>query len=144
MRKGFETRDGKIAGNRQLVETYDKSHGHKSAHMKDKESAGEMKGGGGDGEQSIHDVVAEHGHAHTHIHTKDRESGMHHSETHHEDGHVHHADHEDAQAAHEHGMAAMGDDAEHTEMSPDDAHVAEEEGEEEMTHGKTSHVGYMA
>ena len=144
--KGFETHDGKLAGNRQTVETYDKSHGKKSAHMKEdkpKHMADGKDGKDGMGGGGIHDVVAEHGPAHTHIHTVDRMTGKHHSETHHESGYVHHEDHEDGNAAREHGAAAMGDDGEHTEMEPNDAEVAEEHEEEEMHPGKTAHVGFM-
>lgn len=140
---GFESHDKKIAGNRQLVEAYDKSHGKKSAHMKEPPKVEHMKdGAGGEEHGSIHDVVAEHGPAHTHIHTV--KGGKHHSETHHESGYVHHADHDSMQEAHEHGAAAMGDDGTHAEMEPDDAQVAEEENEEEMGHGKTEHVGFMS
>jgi len=142
--KGFETHDGKIAGNRQLVESYDKAHGKKpkqtDAGKADKGMEHGEHGGGG---EDVKSIVAEHGKAHTHIVTKDRESGAHHSETHHEDGHVHHAEHGSLAEAHDHGMQAMGDDGEHNEMEPDDAMVAGEHEEEEMHGGKTSHVGFM-
>jgi hypothetical protein len=142
---GFESHDKKIAGNRQLVESYDKAHGKKSKHMSDagksdKHMEHSAEHGGGDDMKSI---VAEHGKAHTHTITKDRETGSHHSETHHEDGHVAHADHGSLDEAHAHGMEAMGDDGEHNEMEPDDAMVAAEQNEEEMHGGKTSHVGFM-
>ena len=144
--KGFETHDGKIAGNRQLVESYDGAHGKKSKHMSDakKEDHAAAHGGDEHGGGDMKSIVAEHGKAHTHMITKDRESGGHHSETHHEDGHVAHADHGSLDEAHAHGMEAMGDDGQHSEMEPDDAEVAGEKEEEEMHGGRTSHVGFMA
>jgi hypothetical protein len=141
--KGFETHDGKIAGNRQLVESYDKAHGKRPKHMAEEHKGGEH----GEGEDGMHgeikSIVAEHGPAHKHVITKDKESGAHHSETHHESGHVHHADHGSLAEAHEHGLQAMGDDGEHTEMDLDDAHVASEANQEEMHGKKTSNIGFM-
>src|SRR6266704_4700462 len=114
---GGSSRDGKLHGNRQLVEAYDKDHGHKSKHLaqRPKESGGASGGvhepGGHD---EIKQVVGEHGPAHTHeIHKK--EDGGYSSTTHHEDGHVHEHDHHDTIAdAHEHGANAM-DDTDHLE-----------------------------
>lgn len=120
--KGLTSHDGKLAGNRQQVESYDKAHG--------KGPKPESKAGGGGGDandrhqeggdgRDVKQVVSEHGPAHTHIITKGAGSG-HHSETHHESGHVHHADHETLDEAHDHGKDAMGEgDAETIEQEPD-------------------------
>ena len=102
--RGATSKDGKMAGNRQMVDRYDESRGGKAA-MKPK---GDAMDAGEKDHAEIKDVVAEHGPAHTHIITKD---GMgHHSETHHKDGHTHHADHDSLDEAHEHGKEAMGED----------------------------------
>lgn len=151
---GYTTHDGKITGNRQQVESYDHAHGKKSSHEgkdgKEEKHKKKADGTSHDGTEShggsIHEVVAEHGHAHTHTITKHRDGehpdGMtHHSETHHEDGHIHHADHGSLEEAHEHGMAAM--DTEHGEMDKDDLQVEQEEENEDMHHGKTESIGFM-
>ena|SRR2546430_911051 len=112
---GGSSHDGKLHGNRQLVDAYDKDHGHRKTSQRPKESGGES---GGQHEPSGHDeikqVVAEHGPAHTQeIHKKD--GGGYSSTTHHEDGHVHeHEHHETLAEAHEHGENAM-DDTDHLE-----------------------------
>lgn len=146
---GYESHDGKIAGNRQQVESYDHAHGKKSKHEGKEDGKAKGKAGGAADEESshspIHEVVAEHGPAHTHVITAHRDGGhdgmTHHSETHHESGHIHHADHASLEEAHKHGMAAM--DAEHGEMGKDDMQVEQEEEAEDMGHGKTESIGFM-
>ena len=106
--RGAMSHDGKMSGNRQMVDRYDESKGAKKEAPKPGADAGEK-----DGEKDIHSVVAEHGPAHTHIITQGKAGkGSHHSETHHEDGHSHHADHDSLDEAHEHGTVAMGEEPE--------------------------------
>lgn len=157
---GYESHDGKLAGNRQLVERYDESKGKRSKHMgpqrpheKGGASGGEHDPGGHD---EIKQVVAEHGPAHTHIITAKHHGGMphgggghasqepYHSETHHEDGHVHHEDHASIEEAHEHGAHAF-DDADHLgDMPRDDEKVAmEEDRAERFPSHRTEDIGFM-
>ena len=100
--RGATSKDGKLAGNRQMVDRYDQSKGGGAKA----EPKGDAMDVGEKDHAEIKDVVAQHGPAHTHIHTK--EGGKHHSETHHADGHVHHADHDTGDEAreHEHRRAA--------------------------------------
>lgn len=124
---GYESHDGKIAGNRQLVESHDRAQGKRSKHMGAERSGTSRDGAGQGGEEhgEIKSVVAEHGPAHAHHITKGRDGGGFHSETHHESGHVAHADHETLEEAHEHGKEAMGAD---DEMSGSMLPMDEEEG----------------
>jgi len=156
--KGLTSRDGKMSGNRQMVERYDSTRhgeGSNSGRGSMNKRAPKPIGGesGGEHEASGHDeikqVVMEHGPAHTHIIKKSAEGESDHaysSITHHEDGHkhgpVHHATIEEA---HEHGAHAM-DDADHlNDMSRDDAEVAgEKHGLEEEGGDAGEHVGFMA
>jgi hypothetical protein len=139
--QGATSHDGKLAGNRQLVAAYDSDHGRRSKHLgqKPKESGGES---GGVHEPSGHDeikqVVAEHGPAHKHLITKG-EDGSHHSETHHESGHVHHADHDSLDEAHEHGKQAM-EDTEDNPLNRESQNRAEERDRIE-SHGGSRGLG---
>lgn len=143
--RGAESDDGKMAGNRQMVDRYNEAKGKKKkGHPSD-------RGGpsGGVHEPSGHDeikqVAAEHGPAHSHTIHKTPDGF--HSTTHHESGHVHHADHGTLGEAHEHGMHAMGEDTEHLgDMGGDDLEVAgEHEGMEAGGSGSsgTRKVGFM-
>lgn len=110
--KGMTSSDGRMTGNVQTVGRYED---HKKA--KPKPSGGESGGvHEPDGHDELKSVVGEHGSAHKHIITKSDEG--HHSETHHESGHVHHADHASLDEAHAHGKVAM-EDAEHNPMGED-------------------------
>lgn len=149
--RGSETMDGKISGNRQLVDRYNEAKGAKPAkgQKKPKETGGES---GGAREISGHDeikqVVAEHGPAHS-SHIIDRgeghDQGRYHVMTHHADGHVHHADHDTMGAAAEH-VAHAHEDTEHLgDMPPDDSQVAEEHSAMERGGAQrgTRNVGLM-
>ena len=160
--RGAETDDGKIAGNRQLVDRYNEAKGKKkkSSSLKEPVVTGPQRPGatggesGGEREHGGHDeikqVVMDHGPAHsTHIHHRGdgHEDGKYHVVSHHEDGHVHHADHSTLGAATEHAAHAH-DDTEHLgDMPKDDYEVArEKEDMEEEGSGSTgtSRVGYMS
>jgi len=99
--RGADSFDGKMSGNRQMVDRYNEAKGKKPAkgQKKPKPTGGESGGvhemGGHD---EIKQVVAEHGPAHSH-HVHKTPDGYH-SVTHHEDGHVHHADHGSLEEAH--------------------------------------------
>lgn len=141
--QGTSSKDGKLHGNRQMVDRYNESKAKKNRRPEARggESGGVHEMGGHD---EIKQVVAEHGPAMKHVITRSEEGEGYHSETHHEDGHVHHADHETMEEAHEHGAHAM-DDAEHLgDMDHDDEHVAGEENalEERPSH-RTADVGFM-
>ena len=153
--RGEETYDGKISGNRQLVDRYNEAKGKKPAKGQKKpketggESGGERSPGGHD--EQIRQVIDEHGPAKS-SHIIDRgeghEEGRFHVMTHHEDGHVHHADHDDMGAVHDHLVAAHEGDAEHFgDMSPDDEEVASEQANVENLGGGsrgTRRVGVMS
>lgn len=112
--RGATSKDGKLAGNRQMVDRYDQSKGGGAKA----EPKGDAMDAGEKDHAEIKDVVAQHGPAHTHIHTK--EGGKHHSETHHADGHVHHADHDTGDEAREHDKEAMDEDGEMGEHAEPD------------------------
>jgi hypothetical protein len=134
--RGATSHDGKLSGNRQTVDAYDRDKGRGAQRPGNRGGAS-----GGVHEESGHDeikqVVAEHGKAHKHIiqHSgggggmsgaSGSESGeKYHSITHHEDGHVHRANHESLDDAHEHGRMAM-EDTEHNEMDRDSQELAGE------------------
>jgi hypothetical protein len=152
--RGEETFDGKMTGNRQMVDRYNEAKGHKPAkgQKKPKPTGGESGGvhemGGHD---EIKNVVEEHGLAHSsHVmHRGDgHPDGKYHVVTHHEDGHVHHADHEDMGAVHDHLAAAHEGDSEHFgDMPPDDEEVAAEHAQmENIGSGSrgSRHVGMMS
>ena len=126
--RGASSKDGKLSGNRQMVEAYDKDKGHGSSKKRHQEPSARGGESGGVHEPSGHDeikqVAAEHGPAHTHTITR-KDGGGYSSETEHEDGHVHSHEHHDTMAeAHEHGAHAM-DDTDHLPMNEDQ----EERGE---------------
>lgn len=151
--RGEETFDGKISGNRQLVDRYNEAKGKPPAkgQKKPKQTGGES---GGAREMGGHDeikqIVGEHGQAHS-SHILDRgeghPDGRFHVVTHHEDGHVHHADHEDMGSVHDHLVAAHEGDSEHFgDMNPDDEEVASEHAMNENLGGGsrgTRRVGAM-
>lgn len=157
--RGAESFDGKLAGNRQLVDSYNEAKGKgKKKGLKGALHGGPgtqpgalPKAGGGEssgarepgGHDEIKDVVNDHGAAVSH-HIMKTNQGYH-SISHHEDGHVHHAEHDTLADAHEHGAAAF-DDTEHMgDMPKDDYETAEEErGVEENPSRQTSRVGYMS
>lgn len=156
--RGAESFDGKLRGNRQMVDRYNESKGRgdkggiktratdigtlKKAKPKDVggESGGAREAGGHD---EIKQVVGEHGPAHSHLVLRSPQG--YHSITHHEDGHVHHADHGSLEEAHEHGAHAM-DDTEHLgDMDKDDYQVADEKDQlEGSPNTGTSRVGFMS
>ncbi|SRR6266404_3595033 len=121
--RGASSKDGKLSGNRQLVEAYNKDKGHSSQEPKDE---GGHSGGAHEpsGHDEIKSVVDEHGPASKHVITK-KDDGGYSSESHHESGHVHRHEHHDTIAdAHEHGAEAMSD-TDHVPMNQDQ----EERGE---------------
>lgn len=107
--RGSMSKDGKLSGNRQLVDAYDKDKGHSKQEGK---SRGGHSGGVHDagGHDEIKQVVGEHGPAHRHTITR-HEGGGYSSETEHESGYVHNQDHDSLDEAHEHGMHAMDGEA---------------------------------
>lgn len=162
--RGAESFDGKLSGNRQMVDRYNESKGKK----KKEGIKGGLKGGpgtqpgalpkagggesGGEREPGGHDeikqVVMEHGPASSH-HTFDRGEGHHegryHVTTRHEDGHVHHADHDTIEEAQTHAAYAHDDTGHLGDMGKDDYQVEQEkEGVESNPNTGTSKVGYMA
>ena len=123
--RGSESFDGKISGNRQMVDRYNESKGKKKQrpHEVGGPSSGAREPSGHD---EIKNVVDEHGAA------------------------IHHATHGSLEEAHEHGMHAMGDDTAHLgDMPKEDAEVAgehaemEDEGSGSRGRGM-SRVGYMS
>ena len=158
--RGSETYDGKLSGNRQIVDRYNEAKGKK----KKKESSMGLGGGAagfgeqrpserggtsaGEREPGGHDeakrLVDEHGAAVSHHIMKTRQG--YHSVMQHEDGHVSHADHATLGEAHEHGRSAMGEDTDHLgDMGREDAEVAgEAEGAESRGGMGGSRIGYMA
>lgn len=154
--RGSESFDGKLAGNRQMIDRYNESKGRgkkkgiKGALQSPQEERLPKTGGGESGgarEPGGHDeikqIAEEHGPAHGHMIMRSPQG--YHSITHHEDGHVEHADHGTLAEAQEHGAHAMGD-AEHLgDMPKEDYEVAEEEDEAEKAGGaRGSRVGYMS
>ena len=155
--RGAESFDGKIAGNRQMVDRYNESKGRKKG-IKPGLRGGPgtqpgalPKAGGGESggarEEAGHDeikrIAEEHGPATSHMIMRSPQG--YHSITHHEDGHVHHADHETLGEAQEHGAAAMGDTEHLGDMPKDDYEVADEADEKEKGGGAVgSRVGYMS
>jgi hypothetical protein len=108
--KGASTMDGKMHGNRQMVERYNESKGHKPARPK--ETGGES---GGEHEMSGHDeikqVVEEHGPAHKISMQHDHEGQHSTVMSHHEDGHKHNAEFDGVDhhhMAHAHAAHAAG------------------------------------
>jgi hypothetical protein len=128
--RGGTSSDGKLSGNRQLVDAYDRDKGHgKPARHQEPKNTGGDSGGVHDpeGHDEIKQVAEEHGHAHKHVITK-KEGGGYQSETHHEDGHVAHHDHHDTiEHAHAHGAYAMGDSD----------HVPADEEARDQMHGRS-------
>jgi hypothetical protein len=152
--QGSETFDGKMAGNRQLVDRYNEAKGKKKGekHQARPKTGGGESGGahGAGGHDEIKQIVGEHGPAHSvsiHHRGEAHPDGKYHTVSHHEDGHVHHADHDTLGDAHEHAAHAM-DDTEHLgDMPKDDYEVAEEHGDMEREgsgSSGTSRVGYMS
>ncbi|HEX8800422.1 MAG TPA: hypothetical protein VF772_17520 [Terriglobales bacterium] len=152
--RGSETFDGKIAGNRQMVDRYNEAKGRKKGikgalqspqterlpKTTGGESGGAREAGGHD---EIKTVAEEHGPAGVHVIMRSPQG--YHSITHHEDGHVHHADHATLGEAQEHGAHAMGDTEHLGDMPKDDYEVAEEKDEVEKGGGAAgSRVGYMS
>jgi hypothetical protein len=146
--RGSESFDGKISGNRQMVDRYNESKGKKK-HQRPQETGGASGGmrepGGHD---EIKNVVDEHGAAIHHAIHKTHQGYE--SITHHEDGHIHHATHGSLEEAHEHGAHAMGDDTAHLgDMPKEDEEVASEHAEMEdegsgSRGGGMPRVGYMS
>lgn len=110
--RGSSSRDGKLSGNRQLVEAYDKDKGHQAPKAGGGHSGGAHEPSGHD---EIKQVVGEHGPAHTHT-IRRKEEGGYSSSSEHEDGFTHEHDHHETLAeAHQHGASAM-DDGDHAPM----------------------------
>lgn len=86
----YKAKDGKSFGNHEMGKHYDKTRPAAPHHAK------EPKDSGGEGEQDMNEVVAEHGPAQ-------------HMEmiSHHQDGHKHKAVHHDAESAHQHVSTAF-------------------------------------
>jgi hypothetical protein len=155
--RGADSFDGKISGNRQLVDRYNEAKGKKGslkpalkqARPERPKTAGGESGGAREagGHDEIKQVVAEHGKAMSH-HVYDRgegaEGGRYHTVTQHEDGHVHSADHDTIADAHEHAAIAHEDTGHMGDMGKEDYQVAREGEREEDTGGRTSNVGFMS
>jgi len=153
--RGSETYDGKLTGNRQIVDRYNEAKGKKKkplhkdvregTEQRPSERGGESAGAREpSGHDEIKNIVGEHGGAVSH-HIYKTHQGYH-SVTQHEDGHVAHADHATLGEAHEHGEHAMGEDTDHLgDMGREDAEVAgEAEGAESRGGMGGSRIGYMA
>lgn len=127
MAHGSSSRDGRLHGNRQLVEAYDKDKGISPAKPK-------REGGGHSGGQSVEDGPTP---ASSHTITKN-EGGGYTSTLTHEDGSESTADHETLADAHEHGRAAM-DDTENAPMEHDSADRAGDRSSIERHAGSRRH-----
>ena len=143
---GFQTHDGKIAGNRELVQTYDKAHGKgkKPDTMKAGGGEGEMGGGEPGDMEEIKGLAAEHGPAHKTETHHDHEGGMHHMHSEHPDGHKHRSSHGSAHEAHTAAMHASG--AMENDMDEHGGEHAMNQEEEEaggMGGGKGPQIGFM-
>lgn len=108
----YTAHDGKNFGNHEMGKHYDATRPKKKA---------ESDEGGGEHEQDMDGVVAEHGPAeHVEIHS------------HHADGHVHHATHHDAHSAHEHVSKAFDEgeesEGEHEAEEPEAEPVGDDGG----------------
>ena len=136
--KGLSSRDGKMSGNRQMVESYDKSKGHKPAAAPSEHAEPDAD------DKPMHEVVAEHGPAKQHLITKGEDGGFT-SHTMHEDGHKHGPIHHGSmEEAHQHGSEAMGGgDAEHDEMGHDAERHAARHGASEMGGGGGKSLSFM-
>lgn len=123
--RGASSKDGKLHGNRQLVEAYNKDKsGGQDGHRTGGHSGGVHDA---EGHDEIKQVVGEHGKAHKHVIMRHEDGAGYSSETHHESGHVHHHDyHGSLDEAHEHGMHAMGEegDGDHAPMDEEQQHGA--------------------
>lgn len=137
---GFDSHDGKLHGNRQLVERYDESHGKKSKHMLGKAGGDDGEHQDGDGHEEIKSVVAEHGPAHKIQVQHDHEAKHSTVISHHgEPGHRHeaHFDGEDHHVhAHAHAAHAAGvhDSDELHEAHSEGGEADDEENAEERVH----------
>lgn len=145
--RGAESQDGKMAGNRQMVDRYNEAKGKKPGERRQARPSGGGGESGGAHEAGGHDeikqVVGEHGAALSH-HVYRTPQGYH-SLTQHEDGHVHHADHATLGEAHAHGAEAMGDTEHLGDMPKDDYEVAGEENAlERAPSSGTRRVGLMS
>lgn len=152
--RGSETFDGKIAGNRQMVDRYNEAKGKKKgikAGLKSPQEERLPKTTGGEsggareaaGHDELKDVMGEHGAAVSHHIWKTHQG--YHSLTRHDDGHLHQADHESLEEAHEHGRNAMDDTAHMGDMPKEDYEVAEEDDNvEQNPNTGTRRVGYMS
>lgn len=106
--KSASSSDGKLHGNRQMVDRYNESKGKKSLREPTErggESGGVHEEGGHD---EIKQVVEEHGPAKKITIDHDHDAGEHHVASHHDDGHIHHAVHDSAAMAHAHAAHAGG------------------------------------
>lgn len=161
--RGGVSGDGKLRGNRQMVDRYNEAKGLKGSIAEEPESRSKLgerkqkrpKPGGGEsggareaaGHDEIKNIVGDHGAAVSHHIYKTHQGYS--STTQHEDGHVHHADHDTLGEAHEHGAHAMGEDTEHLgDMLPEDHEVADEHEAMEAGGAGSSYrgpktVGYM-
>ena len=148
--RGTSSFDGKLTGNRQMVDRYNEAKGKskkpnvgtlKAAKPAPTggESGGVHEAGGHD---EIKQVVAEHGPATSH-HVMRSPQGYH-TLTHHEDGYVHHADHASLEDAHTHAAHAHDDTGHLGDMGKEDYEVErEKEHEEAEPSSGTSKVGFM-
>lgn len=94
----FKAKDGKNFGNRQKMQAYDEREPKAEAKEPESEPADD---------QSIEEVVAQHGPADKVEIEHDHEGG-HHKVTSHHGGHKHHSAHGSAAEAHMHGAKAAG------------------------------------
>lgn len=141
--RGATSHDGKMSGNVQLVESYNK---HRKGKMQEGRDSGGESGGVHEpsGHDEIKQVVVEHGPAHTHLITKnsaggEEDDGGYHSSTTHEDGYEHESDHGTLEEAHEHGRHAHGetDDDDHAGAMNRDSH----QRSSERRHHERDHSG---
>jgi hypothetical protein len=162
--RGADSFDGKISGNRQLVDRYNEAKGKKkeksktlgerggAAAMGLPQRPGERGGesGGGrepHGRDEMKRIVGEHGRAVSHtVHDRGEghPDGRYHLTTQHEDGHVAHSDHDNLEEAHAHAAIAHEDTGHLGDMGKDDYQVAREDERAEDTGGRTSNVGFMS
>lgn len=142
MGRGMSSIDGKLHGNVQTVEAYNKDK-KGGTYPLDRSQRPKNKGGhsGGvhdeEGHDEIKHVVGEHGAAHTHTITRAEDGDGYQSESHHEDGHVHHAHHPTMEHAHTHGAHAF-DDADHVPADEDSEGRMTRRHNTESTHGTSA------
>lgn len=139
--RGATSTDGKLSGNRQVIDRYESTRGAGKPKDSGGHSGGVHDEGGND---SIKEVVGAHGPAKRHSIVRSEDGAGYSSETEHEDGHVSTADHSSLDEAHDHGRQAM-EDTDHNPLNRDSEKRAEGkdrmEAHEGGNRGRRGHEG---